>query len=69
MNPEKINNIEDRGKMKKSSNNFLKALYMTLVIGVCFNQYGYSQANGDTYKTAIGVKFYPTGVTLKTFVK
>jgi hypothetical protein len=28
-----------------------------------------AQANGDRYKTAIGVKFYPTGVTLKTFMK
>ncbi len=69
MKQQNLNNTEYCGKVKKSSYNFLKALFMTLVIGVCFNQNGYTQANGNTYKTAIGVKFYPTGVTLKTFVK
>lgn len=29
----------------------------------------HSQSLGDRYKTALGVKFYPTGITLKTFIK
>ena len=48
---------------------FLIALIISFIFGISFPQTCSSQANGNQYKTAIGVKFYPTGVTLKTFVK
>jgi hypothetical protein len=48
---------------------FMNAVILTFSLTVCCNQTGLSQANGSNYKTAVGVKFYPTGVTLKTFVR
>ncbi|MBK9257053.1 MAG: hypothetical protein IPM42_16355 [Saprospiraceae bacterium] len=32
------------------------------------SQNTFAQATGDSYKTAVGVKFYPTGVTVKSFM-
>jgi hypothetical protein len=47
---------------------FVKSLFvLSLFIGI--SNMAQAQANGDSHKTAIGVKFYPTGVTLKTFMK
>jgi hypothetical protein len=48
---------------------FINAIFLTFMLSIFCNQTGFAQANGRSYKTAIGVKFYPTGVTLKTFVR
>ncbi len=48
---------------------FMNAIFLTFMLSIIINQTGLTQANGSNYKTAIGVKFYPTGVTLKTFVR
>jgi len=63
----KTNNLE-RNKMRPYSI-ILKAIFMTFILSISLNQNSIAQATGSNYKTAIGVKFYPTGVTLKTFVK
>lgn len=47
----------------------LKILSLVIVLSFTFNQKSIAQATGNSYKTSIGVKFYPTAVTLKTFVK
>lgn len=47
----------------------IKSFFITLVFCSFFSFDSYSQANGNSYKTAIGFKFYPAGVTLKTFVR
>lgn len=49
--------------------NLINVLILTFSLYICCNQTVIGQANGSNYRTAIGVKFYPTGVTLKTFVK
>jgi hypothetical protein len=54
---------------KQSGLTLLKVLFVVFVLSISFNQKSNAQANGNEYKTAIGVKFYPTGITLKTFVK
>ncbi len=54
---------------KNVSARFLKLLFVLLFFCAIPNQKVQAQAQGDTYKTAIGVKFYPTGVTLKTFMR
>ena len=49
-----------------------KMFSLLIVLLFCFaigTQNVHAQAQGNTYKTAIGVKFYPTGVTLKTFMR
>ena len=48
---------------------FINAIFLTFILSIFINMTGFAQANGRSYKTAIGVKFYPTGVTLKTFVR
>lgn len=50
-------------------NSTLILFMMTFIFLISSKQTIFSQANGNQYKTAIGIKFYPTGVTLKTFVK
>jgi hypothetical protein len=53
---------------KGISTSFVKSLFMlSLFIGI--SNIAQAQTNGDSYKTAIGVKFYPAGVTIKTFMK
>jgi hypothetical protein len=53
---------------KGNSSMFMKFLVvLVLFIGVANT--AQAQSNGDSYKTAIGIKFYPTGLTIKTFVK
>jgi hypothetical protein len=53
----------------QNSLTLLKLFLTVLVFSITFNQKSIAQATGSNYKTAIGVKFYPTAVTLKTFVK
>ncbi len=48
---------------------FPKLLIILFIISALPNQKVQAQAQGDAYKTAIGVKFYPSSVTLKSFVK
>lgn len=62
---QKTDRINDHAK---SNHHFLKVISLTFLMCFCFGQYGISQSTSNSYKTAIGVKFYPTGVTLKTFV-
>ena len=54
---------------KQINATFIKLLFVLLFLCAIATQSATAQANGDTYKTAIGVKFYPTGVTIKTFMK
>ena len=56
-------------KKRSQINSFLIAFILFFIFETSFIQTGFSQASGSPYKTAIGIKFYPTGVTLKTFVK
>lgn len=46
-----------------------KAIFLTLLFCASLNHNTYAQAQGNTYSTALGVKFYPTGVTFKTFLR
>lgn len=48
---------------------FFKPLFLLLFLWTISSNIATAQANGDTYKTAIGIKFYPTGITIKTFMK
>lgn len=52
-----------------SSLKLLKVTILLFIFSFSFNQKSIAQANGNDYKTAIGVKFYPAAVSLKTFVK
>lgn len=53
---------------KGISTSIMKSLFILLLfIGLAGNVQ--AQTDGDSYKTAVGVKFYPTGVTVKTFMK
>jgi len=48
----------------------MKRLIMALIVLTAFAQGASAQAKGSSYKTALGVKFYPgAGITLKHFVK
>lgn len=48
----------------------MKRLIMAVIVLTAFAQGATAQAKGSSYKTALGVKFYPGGgVTLKHFVK
>ena len=48
----------------------MKRLIMAIIVLTAFAQGATAQAKGSSYKTALGVKFYPGGgVTLKHFVK
>lgn len=46
-----------------------KLLFVLILFCTLSNQKVKAQAQGDAYKTAIGVKFYPSSVTVKTFMK
>ena len=47
----------------------MKKIWLLAFVLISFSQTKLSaQAMGSSYKTALGVKFYPTGVSLKTFV-
>ena len=48
----------------------MKKFFLILLI-TCplFSLNAYSQAEGSDYQTAVGVKFYPTGLTLKHFMR
>jgi hypothetical protein len=48
---------------------FLKLLFILFFFFALSSQKIQAQAKGDAYTTAIGVKFYPSSVTLKTFMK
>jgi hypothetical protein len=54
---------------KGISNTHIKLLFAILSLFAFTIQSVTGQANGNAYKTAIGVKFYPTGVTIKSFMK
>jgi hypothetical protein len=69
MTHEQLNSTNLQSNKRRPYSIFLNAIFMTFILSIFFNQDGIAQANGSSYKTAIGVKFYPTGVTLKTFVK
>ncbi len=47
----------------------MKASMLIFVFCVSMSPLLTAQSDGNHYKTAIGVKFYPTGVTLKTFMR
>ncbi len=48
----------------------MKKIWLLAFVLITFSQQNLSaQALGSSYKTALGVKFYPTGVTLKTFIR
>ena len=48
----------------------MKRLIMAAIVLTAFAQGATAQAKGSSYKTALGVKFYPgAGITLKHFVK
>jgi hypothetical protein len=57
------------GQRNSLNKKLLSFLFILIFCCTLVTQRVQAQANGDTYKTAIGVKFYPTGVTLKTFMK
>lgn len=48
---------------------YFKVILVMIIFIPFANQSLQGQAEGNSYKTAIGVKFYPTGVTFKTFMK
>jgi len=54
---------------KKINTTFVKLLFVSFLFFAIANQSATAQSNGDSYKTAIGIKFYPTGLTIKTFMK
>ena len=48
----------------------MKKICLLAILLIAFSQQKLSaQALGNTYKTAVGVKFYPLGVSLKTFIR
>lgn len=48
----------------------MKRIIMAAIVLTAFAQGASAQAKGSSYKTALGVKFYPgAGITLKHFVK
>jgi hypothetical protein len=48
----------------------MKRFILALIVLTAFTQGASAQATGRTYKTALGVKFYPgAGITIKHFVK
>ncbi len=69
MTHEQLNSTNFQSNKKRPYFIFLNAIFLTFMLSAFFNHDGFGQANGSSYKTAIGVKFYPTGVTLKTFVR
>src|SRR5688500_841427 len=46
-----------------------KSLLILLISFSLFASTAYSQAEGSSYQTAVGVKFYPGAVTLKHFMR
>lgn len=46
-----------------------KLIALIIIITALSNQEINAQENGSSYKTAIGVKFYPGGLTIKHFIK
>ncbi len=47
-----------------------KILFFIFLLTVIANTESYSQSKGSSYKTALGVKFYPgAGITIKHFIK
>ena len=48
----------------------MKRIYVSLLLFMLVaGSAGYSQSLGHTYRTALGVKFYPTALTIKHFVR
>lgn len=48
----------------------MKKIWLLALVLIAFSQQKLSaQALGNSYKTAVGIKFYPTGVSLKTFIR
>lgn len=69
MKHQPLNTIIKQGNKKRYFPICINTIFLTFILSVFFSHDGFAQANGSSYKTAIGVKFYPTGVTLKTFVR
>lgn len=46
-----------------------KVIVLALLLIAVSNQKMFAQATGSSYKTAIGAKFYPGGITVKHFIK
>lgn len=46
-----------------------KVFIITIVLAFISAQAVFAQSKGSSYKTALGVKFYPGAITLKHFVK
>ncbi len=47
----------------------MKKTFFTVLMGAAACQMVHAQSLGSDYKTAVGIKFYPTGLTVKTFIK
>lgn len=62
-------NAELLNLQKKISTTFVKLLLVFLFFCALSHQKVHAQTQGNSYKTAVGVKFYPTGVTIKTFMR
>ncbi len=46
-----------------------KLLFIAFVFVAFIQQQASAQSKGSSYRTAVGVKFYPGAITLKHFVK
>lgn len=47
----------------------VKKVFVACFVLLVFSVSAFAQKNSSSYKTGIGIKFYPSGVTLKHFVK
>lgn len=48
---------------------FFKTMALVLLIGAFPVQYASAQSMGHQYKTALGIKFYPGAVSIKSFIR
>jgi hypothetical protein len=46
-----------------------KIVILLLVLTISLSKVSYSQSMGSSYKTALGVKFYPAGISIKHFIQ
>jgi hypothetical protein len=48
---------------------FMKRTLTVIIAAMLFSAAAYAQPQGSSYRTAVGVKFYPGAITLKHFTK
>lgn len=46
-----------------------KTLILLCIVTFAIGKISYGQSMGSTYKTALGVKFYPAGISIKHFIQ